>query len=101
MFSPKTESRINTTKRVVRFAAVKSVSGAVVTVLHQNTETFNKLQKAQLYIGAYLVANMVADKAWDHLEAQIDDVIDVFRPKDEDTKFEDTDVDITVVEVPE
>lgn len=99
MFSQKTESRIKMTKKVVRFVAVRTVSGTVVTLVHQNVETFSKSQKASLYVGAYLVASMVADKAWDHLEAEIDEVIDIFRPADEIITIED-DVEIRVVELP-
>lgn len=99
MFSNKTESRIKMTKKVVRFVAVRTVSGTVVTLVHQNVETFSKSQKASLYVGAYLVASMVADKAWDHLEAEIDEIIDIFRPEDE------IDIDnsnyITIVEATE
>lgn len=84
MFSPKTESRIQTAKKVVKFVSVKSVSATVVTIIHQNTETFSKSQKAQLYIGAFLVSNMVADQVWDHTEAKINDIIEAIRPKDEE-----------------
>ena len=98
MFSNKTESRIQTTKKVVRFVAVKSITGTVVTVLHQNIETFSKTQKVQLYIGAALVANVVADKAWDHFEAQIDELIDVFRPEDDIVTVED-DVEVRIIPI--
>lgn len=98
MFSNKTESRIQTTKKVVRFVAVKSITGTVVTVLHQNIETFSKTQKVQLYIGAALVANVVADKAWDHFEAQIDELIDVFRPEDDTVVVED-DVEVRIIPI--
>lgn len=69
----KTNAKYNTAKGVVRFVLSKCVSGTIITIIHQNTQTFSKSQKVQLYVGAYLVGGLVADQAWERAESAIDD----------------------------
>jgi hypothetical protein len=65
-------TRTSTAKNIVKFVVGRSVSGVVVTVLHNNCPVEGKAQKAQLYIGAYVVGSMVADAAVDHVITEID-----------------------------
>jgi hypothetical protein len=66
-------------KRVAKFVTTRTVSGTVVSLIHQNTTTYSVPQKVSLYIGAFLVGSMVADNAWDHTEKQIDDLTKAFK----------------------
>jgi hypothetical protein len=61
-------------KTVVNFVVARSVSGVIVTALHQNVTTETRMQNLQLYIGAYVVGSMVADRAQDHVEKTIDQI---------------------------
>jgi len=64
----------NHVKTVANFVVARSVSSVVVTIAHQNIATANKLQVAELYIGAYALGSMCAKAAQDHTEKQIDAV---------------------------
>lgn len=61
-------------KTVANFVVARSVSAVVVTVLHQNVTPANRLQIAELYVGAYVLGSMVAGHAQDHTEKKIDEI---------------------------
>jgi hypothetical protein len=71
---PPTPNKI--AKSIVRRAATYTVSGVIVSLIHQNTTTYNTRQKVQLYVGAYILGAMVADKAADYVIEQYNDTID-------------------------
>lgn len=77
--TPETNNKLVIAKKIARFVAVRSVSGVVVTVIHQNVSVASKPAKVQLYIGAFLLGSMAADAAWDHAEQQIDEVVTAVR----------------------
>lgn len=58
------------TKLVANLAA-GAVSSVVVSIIHQNTTTYTNTQKVKLYVGAYVIGAMVADKASDYVEAKV------------------------------
>lgn len=64
-----TPSRIAT--KVVTFIVGGAVSATAVSLIHQNTTTYNKRQTAQLYIGAYVIGAMIADKAEEYVAAKV------------------------------
>lgn len=64
-------------KTVANFVVARSVSSVIVTIAHQNITTHNKLQVAELYIGAYVLGSMVAGQAQKHTEEQIDKAADM------------------------
>lgn len=74
-------SKLATTKSIARLVATRAVSGVVVTLAHQNLDTtdFTRLQKAGVYVGAYLIGSMVADAAADHVSDKIDMIAKVVR----------------------
>lgn len=59
-------------KAVAKFVVKRSVQATVVTLVYQNTEKFNRIQKIQLYIGACYMGAMLADAAWTRGEEQFD-----------------------------
>lgn len=59
-------------KTVANFIVARSVSAVVVTIAHQNVTPANRLQLAELYIGAYVLGSMAANAAQEHTEKQID-----------------------------
>lgn len=63
-------------KSVTGFIVARSVSAVIVTIAHQNATPANKLQVAELYIGAYVLGSMVAGHARTHTDQKIDDVAD-------------------------
>lgn len=63
-------------KTVANFVVARSVSAVIVNLAHQNITPANKLQIAELYIGAYALGSMVASAAQDHTEKQIDHAAD-------------------------
>lgn len=71
-----TANKIKIAKGIARAVVKYSVSGVVVTAIHNITPTYDKKQKAQLYIGAYVVGSMVADKAEEHIDSQIDALVE-------------------------
>lgn len=68
--------KIENVKLVANMVVARSVSGVIVTMVHQNTTTHSKGQTAQLYIGAYVLGAMVADRASTYVENQIDAAAD-------------------------
>lgn len=89
-------SKLETTKTIARFIAVRAVSGVVVTLAHQNLDTtdFSRSQRAGVYVGAYLIGSMVADKAADHVSEKIDMVAKLVSELKNDYKSE-TETDTT------
>lgn len=57
--------------KLVANLAAGAVSSVVVSIIHQNTTTYNRGQKAKLYIGAYVLGAMAADKAAVYVEEQV------------------------------
>lgn len=74
--TPVSNNKLVIARRIARFVAVRSVSGVVVTAVHQNVAVEGKLAKIQLYVGTFLLGSMVADKVWDHTEKQIDEIVE-------------------------
>lgn len=72
-----TTSKLATTKTILRLIATRATSGVVVTLAHQNIDNtdFTRLQKAGVYVGAYLVGSMVADAAADHVSEKFDSIV--------------------------
>jgi hypothetical protein len=71
--------KIQIAKKVIRLIVTTSVSGTIVTMIHAGTPTSSKLQKAKLYIGAIVVGQLVADKAGDWTDAQIEAIVKAYK----------------------
>lgn len=56
---------------IAKFVVTRSVSGVIVTALHNNNPIISRSQEIQVYIGAYVVGAMVADKAVDYVDQKI------------------------------
>lgn len=71
-------SKFATAKTLAHIVAVRASSGVVVTLVHQNLDTtdFTRLQKASVYVGAYLIGSMVADAAAEHLTKKFDMIVE-------------------------
>lgn len=52
-------------KTVIKVIVKTSVSGTCITLIHAATPTCTKTQKVKLYIGAAVMANMLADNCAD------------------------------------
>lgn len=83
-------SKLDKFKTVVGLVVGISVSGTIVTIIHQNTQTFTTPQKVKLYIGAATVGSMVAKAAQKHISDEIDEVVEIFT--DVKSSLEDDDV---------
>lgn len=77
--STRLDEALMTAKIVTKFIARRSVSATVVTLIHHNTPTYNKAQKAQLYVGGAVIGEMVAAKASDHVGARFDSAVRVIK----------------------
>lgn len=65
--------------KIVANLAAGCVSATVVSLIHQNTTTYNKRQTVQLYIGAYVVGAMFADKAEEYVTAKVAPTFDAIQ----------------------
>lgn len=63
-------------KKLVSRATAYTVSGVVVTLIHQNTTVASTRNKVQLYVGAYILGAMVADKAAAYVIDEYGEAID-------------------------
>lgn len=86
------------TKTVVSYGVKYCVSGTIITLVHYNTPTFSKSQKAQLYVGAAVVGWMVSDAAADYVSQEIDDIFAIFEKSE--TETDDTEQEETPEESP-
>jgi len=66
-------------KGVVKFVVGKSVGFTVAALVKTHVPTTNRLQDIELMIGAYTLASMVADKAVDRADEQLDNMIATYR----------------------
>jgi hypothetical protein len=73
---PKIKITRDHVKTAANFIVARSVSAVVVTIAHQNIKTESKLQNAELYVGAYVLGSMAADRAQEHIEKKIDAIAD-------------------------
>lgn len=64
------------TKRIVKFVASNvlgfSASFAVATLIRQNVEPKNKLQEAELYLGAMACGAVASDIVHKHVSREVD-----------------------------
>jgi hypothetical protein len=71
-------NKLAAAKSITKFVVGKSVSGVVVTLIHNNTTTYSKSQTAQLYVGAYVMGAMVADQADNWITTQFDEMAEAW-----------------------
>lgn len=88
-------------KKIVTWTVGGAVSGVVVTLIHANTPTYNKTQKVKLYIGAYVIGAMVADKAVDWTADQFDSIVSAFKRHNEPEIIEDEELKTLFEAAPE
>lgn len=62
-------------KEITSFVVGHSVGAVIVTNIHQNTTPITPRQKAQLYIGAFVIGQMVTEKAHAYTDQKIDEFI--------------------------
>lgn len=67
---------LSATKWVARKVVGYSVAGVVITFLHQNVTAVTKAQRVQLYVGAFVIADMVVDQAKSWSDLKIDKIAD-------------------------
>ena len=72
-------TKIKITKEIASFVVGHSVSAVIVTNIHQNTIPITTRQKVQLYIGAFVVGAMVAEKAHAYTDQKIDEIVTWWR----------------------
>ena len=87
-----TPSKIAT--KAVTFIVGGAVSATAVSLIHQNTTTYTKRQTAQLYIGAYVIGAMIADKAEEWAAAKVTPTFEALEnwlwiPVESETSVED------------
>lgn len=89
-----TPQHIAVAKTAVKFIATRTSSGVAVTLVHQNldTATFTKLQKASVYVGAYLVGRVVADNVIKEIGPKLDSaeasIVQLIKDRENDTTTE-------------
>jgi hypothetical protein len=74
----KDSTSVVVTKFVTKAIVGTSVSGTLVTMIHQNTQYFNTTQKVKLYIGAAAMGMVVTDYVKDYADKKIDELIDLY-----------------------
>jgi hypothetical protein len=67
---PRTRDGIKT---IVRFIVARSTSFTVMAIIRQNVEAENGLQDAGVFVGAYVIGDMVADATKPYVDRQIDE----------------------------
>lgn len=75
--TPSRKARI--AKRIAKIVVVNCVSGTVGTLVHQNVSVDKKVAKVQLAIGAYAMSVTAADKCWETIEREINEIAEAFR----------------------
>jgi hypothetical protein len=70
---PRTRDGIKT---ITRFVVARATSFTVIALIRQNVETEKALQDAGVYIGSYVIGEMVADATHDYVNNQIDEFAD-------------------------
>jgi hypothetical protein len=76
---PRTRDGIKT---IARFIVARSTSFTVMAIIRQNVETDNSLQDASVFVGAYVIGDLVADATKPYVDNQIDEIaeaIDAFK----------------------
>jgi transketolase len=68
---PRTRDGIKT---ITRFIVARATSFTVMAIIRQNVETDNSLQDASVFVGAYVIGDMVADATKPYVNAQIDEI---------------------------
>ena len=74
---PDLPSKAKITSRLVANLAAGAVSSVVVSIIHQNTTTYSKTQTVKLYVGAYVMGAIAADKAADYVEEKLTPTFDM------------------------
>jgi hypothetical protein len=70
---PRTRDGIKT---IVNFIVAKATTYTIMTLIRQNVDTENGLQDASLFIGAYVMGDMVGDATEPYVNKQIDEIAD-------------------------
>lgn len=70
--------KITLAKKITRRIVGYSVTAVVITLIHQNIVTDKKRQVVQLYVGAFVIGEMVSDKAETWTDDKIDTIIEAF-----------------------
>jgi hypothetical protein len=74
-----TKSKLATAKTVTSFVVGFSVRAVIATAVVNLVPTETKAQKAQLFIGTYVVSHMVADHAKTYASDQFDEYVALYR----------------------
>lgn len=68
---PRTRDGIKT---IVRFVVARATTFTVMAVIRQNVETDSTLQDASVFVGAYVIGDMVGDATHELVDNQIDEI---------------------------
>lgn len=83
-------------KKIAKLVVLNSVSATVSTVVYQNVTVEKKVAKVQLAIGAYALGSAAADRCWEAVYNDINQIVKAF--KDAKREKEEEAVVITDVE---
>jgi hypothetical protein len=72
------KQKIALAKKITRRVVGYSVTAVIITLIHQNIVTDKKRQVVQLYIGAFVIGEMISDKAEDWTDDKFDTILDAF-----------------------
>jgi hypothetical protein len=73
-----TVDKIAVTKNVTRFVVGASVSRCITALVSNNNAPENRVQQAQVVVGSMVVGAMVAERAKDWTDRQIDEAVDFY-----------------------
>lgn len=91
--------KLSTVKTVTKIVVGRSVAFCVATTIASVVPVENKTQKVELYIGANVLAMMVAKSAADFTDFKIDEWIETYRKVKADLN-KPKETDLTIVEAP-
>lgn len=83
-----TPERFPIVRSIAQIIVTGSVSSVVSVAIKNNVTPESKLQKTQLYVGAWVLGSMVASAAGDYIDTKIDKIADAwdeFKNPDEST----------------
>jgi hypothetical protein len=66
------------TKTIVKFIAGRSVGSVITKVIRNNVAPASRVEEIQLVIGAHILGELVADRAIDWAENEIDELVESY-----------------------
>lgn len=70
--------KIKTAKTITKAVVHHCVAGTIITAIHTLVPTETPAQKVKLYVGAWVVGGVVAERGDDYIEKTITELTDAF-----------------------